>query len=63
MFSIEYSEHDSLALGFSFFLTKFSLIVEDDVLGSTCSILVVSSTFKFAKVSIFVANFCNHLGS
>jgi hypothetical protein len=42
-----------LALSFSFFLTRLSSIVEDGALDSNCSILVVSSQFKFANVSIF----------
>jgi hypothetical protein len=47
--SIAFSKLTNLALTFSLFLIELSSIVEDGALDSKCSILVVSSTFKFAK--------------
>jgi hypothetical protein len=42
-----------IALSFSFLLTMLSSIVQVGALDSNCSILVVSSQFKFANVSNF----------
>jgi amino acid permease len=51
--SIVSYELANLALNFSFFLTTLSSVVEDIALDSSCSIVVVSSQFKFANVSKF----------
>jgi hypothetical protein len=46
-------ELTNLALNFSFFLIRLSSVAKDGALDSNCSILVDSSQFKFANVSIF----------
>jgi hypothetical protein len=55
-FSMASRELANLALSFSFFLTRLSLVIEDGALDSNCSISVVSSQFKFANVSNFYSN-------
>jgi hypothetical protein len=52
-FSIASWELANLALSFSFFFIRLSLVVEDGALDYNSSILVVSSQFKFANVSNF----------
>jgi hypothetical protein len=54
---MSFSELANLALSFSFFLMKLCSIVEDGALDSNYSILVVSSTFKFAKDSKLSSKF------
>jgi hypothetical protein len=53
---ISFLELACLALRFSLFLIKLSSAVEEGELDSKFLVLVVSSTFKFANVSNFLAN-------
>jgi hypothetical protein len=52
-FSIVSWELANLALSFSFFLMRPSLVAVDGALDSSSSIFVDNSQFKFAKVSNF----------
>jgi hypothetical protein len=52
-FSVASWELANLALSFSFFLIRPSLVAVNEALDSNRSILVDSSLFKFAKVSNF----------